>query len=76
MTRNVRLSWIADAEARRFAESALIQHGLTEPTAGVVTSGLRGGRRHWVFRLVARLAAAPQPEAPPVPKVWPHGGLC
>jgi hypothetical protein len=76
MTRNIRLRWIADAEARHFAESALIQHGLSEPTIGVVTSGVDGGRRHWVLRLVARLTAAPQPELPPAPKVWPHGGLC
>jgi hypothetical protein len=76
MTRNVRLSWIADAEARRFAESVSIQRGLSEPTVGVVTNGIDGGQRHWMRRLVARLTATPPPEPPPPPKVWPHGGLC
>jgi hypothetical protein len=76
MTRNVRLSWIADAEARRFAESAVIQHGLSEPTVGVVFAEAEVPRQHWVRRLVARLTATPLREAPPAPKIWPHGGLC
>jgi hypothetical protein len=76
MTRNVRLSWIADAEARRFAESVSIQRGLSEPTAGVILAEAEIPQRHWMRRLMARLTAAPRPEPPPAPKVWPHGGLC
>ncbi|HTW53605.1 MAG TPA: hypothetical protein VME45_17065 [Stellaceae bacterium] len=76
MTRNVRLSWIADAEARRFLDSVSIQHGLSEPRVDVVLAEAQIRRRHWVRRLVARLTAARQPEPVAVPKVWPHGGLC
>jgi hypothetical protein len=76
MTRNVRLSWIADAEARRFVDSVSIQHGLSEPRADVVLAEAQLRWRHWMRRLVARLTAAPRPEPPPAPKVWPHGGLC
>lgn len=76
MTRNVRLSWIAEAEARRVEASALAQRGLCEPSVGVIATATDGRRPHWVRRLVARLAAGPQLEDPPPPRVWPHGGLC
>lgn len=76
MTRNIRLNWIAEAEARRFVDSVSIQHGLSEPRVDVVLAEAQMRRRHWVRRLVARLTATSPPEPPPAPKVWPHGGLC
>jgi hypothetical protein len=66
MTRHGRLSWIAEAEARRFEEAASIQRGPAEPAIGVVLTGSAASWRRWVRRLVARLAAGPElgrPEA-------------
>ncbi|MFZ2005941.1 MAG: hypothetical protein WAV02_12700 [Stellaceae bacterium] len=71
MTKNVRLNWIAEAEARRFEESVMIQHGLSEPTAGVILAEARTRQRHWVRRLVARLAAGPRPARPSAVRLWP-----
>ena len=71
MTKNARLNWIAEAEARHFAESVRIQHGLSEPTAGVVLAEAKARQSHWVRRLVARLAAGPRPAPPSVTLMWP-----
>lgn len=60
MTRHGRLSWIAEAEARRFEEAASIQRGPAEPAIGVVLTGSAASWRRWVRRLVARLAAGPE----------------
>jgi hypothetical protein len=73
MTRNVRLSWIAHAEARRFEESVMIQHGFSEPTISVVPAEAAMPRRHWVRRLVAHLSPGSKMPSPPV-VVWPGKG--
>ncbi|HWD58434.1 MAG TPA: hypothetical protein VG308_09165 [Stellaceae bacterium] len=59
MTKDVQLGWIAEAEARRFAESARTQHGAAEPQAGVVFAEPGAAPRHWVRRLVARFVPPP-----------------
>ena len=55
MTRHGRLSWIAEAEARRFEEAVSVQRGPSEPAIGVVLTGSAASRGHWLRRLVARL---------------------
>jgi hypothetical protein len=74
MTRNVRLSWIADAEARRFEESVLIQHHLSEPTVGMVLAETEIPQRHWVRRLMARLALGSKFAELPPARAWPPDG--
>lgn len=74
MTKNARLNWIAEAEARRFEESVMIQHGLAEPTAGLILAEAKARQHHWVRRLMARLAAGPQAVPPSVTQVWPGKG--
>jgi hypothetical protein len=57
MSKNMRFGWIAEAEARRFAEAALTQHGLSEPQFGVVEAAPTEAQGHWVRRLIARVAS-------------------
>jgi len=73
MTKNVRLSWIAEAEARRFEDSARAQRGLSEPAIGMVPAPSEAPPRHWVRRLVARLAPGPKAARP---WTWRGEGSC
>lgn len=64
MTRHGQLSWIAEAEARRFEEAASIQRGPSEPAIRVVLTRSAASRGHWLRRLVTRVAAGPELARP------------
>jgi sugar (pentulose or hexulose) kinase len=64
MHRNTQLLWIAEAEARRFQETALTQRAASEPQISVVSAIRGSARRDRWRRLIAQLSPAVAPAHP------------